>query len=382
MRMERRISMWDLKIKGGTLIDVSTGRKGKYDIYIDDEKIVQVVENGRQVYETKEELDATGCLVTPGLIDLHAHVFEGKIGMGVAPDSVGVEQGVTTVVDAGSSGARYFEEFKAKEVETSETQVLAWLNIAGAGLCEGLSELADIVDIDLALSEKVIKENSIIRGIKARMSGSVVKHSGIEPLSLAKSLGEKLGIPLMVHIGNAPPPLPEILERLSKGDVVTHAFHGKRGGIIDEGGNLIPSAKRALERGVLFDVGHGSSSFSFKTMKKALDLNIDPYTISTDIYEKNMKGPVHSLVRTMTKFLALGCSLEDIIRWTTLNPAKVLRLDELGTLKEGTVADLSLLKIIEDSIKLVDSEGETITSDQRITAQYAVKSGKVFTVNE
>lgn len=374
--------MWDFKIKGGTVIDVATGRQGHYDIYIDKEKIVRVEKSGSQVYETKEELDATGCLVTPGLIDLHVHVFQGTVGMGVTPDSVGVQQGVTTIVDAGSSGARYFQEFKTKEVETSETQVLAWLNIAGSGLCESLSELADLSDIDLDLAEKVIKEHpNIIRGIKARMSGSVVKDSGIEPLTLAKSLGDKLDVPLMVHIGNAPPPLPEILDKLTKGDVVTHAFHGKKGGIIDDEGNLIPSAKSALERGVLFDVGHGSSSFSFKTMKKALALEVAPYTISTDIYEKNINGPVHSLVTTMSKFLALGCSMEDIIRWTTFNPSKVLRLEELGTLAEGTVADISILKVVEDPIKLTDSEGETITSDKRIIATYAVKSGKVFSVN-
>lgn len=374
--------MWDFKIKGGNVIDVATGRQGHYDIYIDKEKIVRVEKSGSQVYETKEELDATGCLVTPGLIDLHVHVFQGTVGMGVAPDSVGVQQGVTTIVDAGSSGARYFQEFKTKEVATSETQVLAWLNIAGSGLCESLSELADLSDIDLDLAEKVIKAHpNIIRGIKARMSGSVVKDSGIEPLTLAKSLGDKLDVPLMVHIGNAPPPLPEILDKLTKGDVVTHAFHGKKGGIIDDEGNLIPSAKSALERGVLFDVGHGSSSFSFKTMKKALALEVAPYTISTDIYEKNIKGPVHSLVTTMSKFLALGCSMEDIIRWTTFNPSKVLRLEELGTLAEGTVADISILKVVENPIKLTDSEGETITSDKRIIATYAVKSGKVFSIN-
>ncbi|WEG14970.1 amidohydrolase/deacetylase family metallohydrolase [Pullulanibacillus sp. KACC 23026] len=373
--------MWDLKIKGGTLMDIATGRQGQYDLYIDNGIIVRVEKSGSPIYKTKEELDATGCVVTPGLIDLHVHVFQGTVGMGVAPDSVGIQQGVTTVVDAGSSGARYFQEFKTKEVETSKTQVLAWINIAGSGLCESLSELADLNDIDLDLTKKVIKKNEIIRGIKARMSASVVKESGIEPLTIAKSLGNQLDIPLMVHIGNAPPPLPDILDRLTKGDVVTHAFHGKKGGIIDNHGDLIPSAKKALERGVLFDVGHGTSSFSFKTMKKALALNVAPYTISTDIYEKNIKGPVHSLVTTMSKFLALGCSLENIIRWTTVNPAKILRLEELGTLAEGTVADISILKLTEDPIKLIDSEGEAITSDKQIIAKYAVKSGKVFSVN-
>lgn len=375
--------IFDLIVKNGTLIDPSTGRNGLYDLLIHDGKIKGIYAKGTCTVQVREEIEAVGCIVSPGLIDLHAHVFEGTIGMGVAPDLVGVAQGVTTVVDAGSSGARYFDEFVQRAVKTSQSQVLAWLNIAGAGLCEGLTELANLEDIDINMTREVIQTYPLIKGIKARMSGSVVKESGIVPLDLAKRLGNELHLPLMVHIGNTPPPLPDILERLSKGDVVTHAFHGKKGGIIGADGQLIPQAKNALDRGVYFDVGHGSSSFSFTTMRKAKELGVAPHTISTDIYSKNMNGPVYSLTVTMTKFLALGYSMEQIITWTTTNPAKILDMDkEIGTLKEETIADVTILRVIDKPLLLSDSEGENLMTPQQILVDKTIKSGKVLSSHD
>jgi dihydroorotase len=370
----------DYLIRNGTVIDASNGTYGLYDVGIMDGVIKGVYEPGTFEGETSHDLDAVDCYVTPGWIDLHAHIFEAVSNMGLKPDVVGVLQGVTTVVDAGSAGEGNFQSFVSQSILNNKSQVLAWLNIASPGLAEGRSELADLTRLDIGKAANRIEEyREFIIGIKARISGSVVKQNGITPLKIAKTLAREAGLPVMVHIGNAPPQLGEVLNLLEQGDVVTHAFHGKPGGILDPTGKLIPEAVQALERGVLFDVGHGSSSFSFETMKKAKASGVDPYSISTDIYKKNKEdGPIYSLALTMTKFLALGYSLEQIIAWTTWAPAKILRrAEDIGTLKVGSIADLTILKIVEHPVKLMDSEQQMIEYDRYIQPQYTIKSGEM-----
>ncbi|SHF28696.1 dihydroorotase [Thermoanaerobacter uzonensis DSM 18761] len=374
----------DLLVKNGYVIDPGNKMKGKFDIAIDKGKILGIYQpNTFSEYSTKNVLDVSDCIVVPGLIDLHVHVFPIKTVLGISADHVGVNQGVTTVVDAGSTGASCINSFIDEVVKKNITRVLLWINVASPGLCEGLSELADLKNIELEKLEEVIKEHSqVIRGIKVRMSSSVVKNNGIKPLEIAKKSAQKVKLPLMVHIGNPPPDLKDILSLLEAGDVVTHAFHGKKGGILDEDGKLILEAENALKRGVLFDVGHGTSSFSFKVMKRAIDLGIAPHTISTDIYLANITGPVYSLVTTMTKFIALGYSLEEVIKATTSMPAKVLRMEqEIGSIKEGNIADISILKWNQSPIKLVDSEGEEIVAEKFLLPLYTIKSGKVLKCN-
>lgn len=373
----------DLLIQGGWVIDPSQSINGRYDIAISGGRIAALAEPGRlpaEIGGATQTLDASGTIVTPGLIDLHAHVFPGRTPLGIEADRVGVEQGVTTLVDAGSAGARTFATFLDEAVKPAETRVLAFLNIAGEGLCGGLSELADMDRLTPGEAVALIREQPLIRGIKARMSASVVRENGIKPLLVAKEAAREVGCPLMVHIGNAPPALPEILRELDAGDVVTHAFHGKTGGILDDRGRLIPEAEKALARGVLFDVGHGTSSFSFRTMRQARALGLAPHTISTDIYRQNAAGPVHSLTTTMTKFLALGFSLEEVIAACTVAPAAVLRMtDEIGTLRPGAVADLSLLELTNVPVVLTDSEREQLTAEESVTAKLTIKAGKVLT---
>ncbi|MBE1444499.1 amidohydrolase/deacetylase family metallohydrolase [Paenibacillus sp. OAS669] len=371
----------DVLIEHGTVIDPATGRSGKYDVAVKGDRIAGIWKPGTAVGEILRRVNAEGCLVTPGLIDIHAHIFEAVPQMGMKPDTIGIDQGVTTIADAGSSGEQNFPEFLERSVKPSATQVLAWLNISSPGLVEGRSELADMSRLTaVSTLQRIAEYPDTIIGIKARMSGSVVKENGIYPLAVAKSVARRAELPVMVHIGNAPPKLGEVLDLLDDGDVVTHAFHGKRGGILDEHGQLIPQAKRALDRGVRFDVGHGSSSFSFATMNKARELGITPYSISTDLYLENwLHGPVYSLTMTMSKFLALGYSIEQIIEWTTAAPARILRKsEEIGTLKEGTIADISILKIVEQPVELVDSEKETLHYDKLIQAQYTMKSGEIY----
>lgn len=372
----------DLLIQGGWVMDPSQNVNEPRDIAIANGRISAVLsasEGHEMTVHAKETLDAAGCVVTPGLIDLHAHVFADRTPLGVAADRIGVEQGVTTVVDAGSAGAWTFDCFLEEAVQPSTTRVLAFLNIAGDGLCGGLSELSDMIRLAPRDAVSLIREQPIIRGIKARMSGSVVKENGLAPLKVAKHAAREAGCPLMIHIGNAPPALPDVLKLLDKGDVVTHAFHGKKGGILDGQGQLIPEAAAALERGVLFDVGHGNSSFSFRTMRQAKGLGITPHTISTDIYRHNLEGPVISLTHTMTKFLALGFSLYEIVAACTMAPAKVLGLsEEIGTLKPGACADVTILQKESKAITLTDSEQETIQAQEGLIARHVITSGKVL----
>lgn len=369
----------DLLIKSGTVIDPSSKSQEKQDVGVRDGKIVGLFKPGEidSGASVKEIVDATGCFVTPGLIDIHTHVFEGETELGINADAVGIHQGVTTVVDAGSSGVDTFKDFLSKVVEINSTQVLAWINIARDGLHSGLSELGNLENLAPKETADLIRQNEIIRGIKVRMSGSVVKESGIKPLHIAKEAAREARVPVLVHVGNAPPLLGDILDNLEKNDVVTHAFHGKPGGILDAQGRLIPQAWAALERGVLFDVGHGTSSFSFKTMMRAKELNVLPYSISTDIYQKNFNGPVYSLTMTMSKILALGFTLEQVIEATTWSPAKLLGLqDRIGTLRVGTTADITILRLYDEIMEFTDSEGMILQGRKMLTTQNTIKSGR------
>ncbi|MED1943763.1 MULTISPECIES: amidohydrolase/deacetylase family metallohydrolase [Brevibacillus] len=376
----------DLLIRNGRVIDPSQNLNGHYDLAIREGQIVGLYEKGKTTddqgmnLEGKEMIDAEGYVVTPGLIDLHAHVFPTKTNLGVPADQVGVEQGVTTVVDAGSVGLWSFDAFLEEAVYPSVTRVLAFLNISGDGLCTGGGELADMSRLTPREAAALIRKQPILRGIKARMSGSVVKQNCIQPLLIAKEAAREAGVPMMVHIGNAPPKLTEILPLLDRGDVVTHAFHGKKGGMFDERGELIPEAQDALERGVLLDIGHGEASFSFQTLRHAQAQGIMPHVISTDVHQRNIDGPVHSLTHTLTKFLAMGYSLEEVIAASTLAPARILGLEnEIGTLKVGACADVSILQIRKETTMLTDSEQETLETKERVAAYQAITSGKVLT---
>lgn len=372
---------YDLLLRNGHVIDPASGRNGRFHIGITNGMIQKIWEGNDDLTlpTATKIIDARECIVTPGLIDLHVHVFTDKTPLGIKTDRIGVQQGVTTVVDAGSSGVDTYPIFLEEAVTNSETEVLAWINISRVGLCGGLSELADMTQLALEETARLIKSDSRICGIKARMSASVVKENGIKPLHVAKRLANELAVPVMVHIGNAPPPLHEVLELLEEGDVVTHAFHGKKGGIFTKEGSLLPEADQALKRGVIFDVGHGTSSFSFATMKRALELGIKPYTISTDIYRHNIDGPVHSLTITMTKLLALGVPLEEVIEMSTYNPAKILQREQvIGTLKEGTRADISLLRLKKEPLHITDSEEATILTSSYLQPELTIKSGKVL----
>ena len=364
-------------LKNGFVIDPEKPGIEKMDIGILGDKLVDVKELNK--YDGKiETIDVSGYYISPGFIDLHVHVFKDKTMLGIDPDKVGIEQGVTTIVDAGSSGYDNFHIFKEEIIRQSKTEILSFLNIAKKGLSEGLSELADPADL-LQPNEaiEIFKHEQDIVGLKARMSGSVVKEQGVAPLKHARKLADLLNVPIMVHIGNPPPNLQEVFPLLKKGDIVTHAFHGKKHGILKSDQTMIPEALEALERGVLFDVGHGSSSFSYETFKKFKKKYNTPFTISTDIYKENYNKPVGSLMITMSKLLNFGYSLEDVVKSVTIRAAQAIGLTEQGTLRNGTRADLTIFQVIKEPTEMMDSEGNVMVGEKVLHPKMTIREGKV-----
>ena len=316
--------------------------------------------------------------MAPGFIDLHVHVFENTTSLGVKPDDVGISQGVTTIVDAGSSGIDNFTVFREDIIFKSETDVLAFLNISRKGLVAGRQELQNPDDLmSLEEAKQVFFENPSLVGIKVRLSRSVVGGQGVLPLIHARKIAEQLNVPIMVHVGNPPPYLPDVFPLLRKGDIVTHAFHGKLFGILDENGNLIREAEEGLKRGVLFDIGHGSASFSFNILEKFKEQYPYTFSTSTDLHADNIHGPVSSLMVTMTKLLRLNYSLESIVKSVTLLPKLALKLTDQGTFAYGTRADASVFRMAEQEVVLKDAEGNERTNSQLIVPVMTIRNGNI-----
>lgn len=367
--------MYDLILKNAKLIDETIT-----DIAILDGKIAAI---GTIHAEARKILDIKGqSYVSAGWIDSHTHCFARSPIYYDEPDFVGVKAGVTAIVDAGSVGSLDVDEFY-QLAEQSKTNVYSFINISKIGLIRQ-NELADMNDIDVNLVHKMIeKYPDFIIGLKVRMSRSVVGHNGIKPLLQAKEIQKINQLPLMVHIGNNPPDLDEIADLLNKGDIITHCFNGKPNKIFDSNNRLRDSIKRAIERGVILDIGHGGESFSFAVAERAKDLNIYPNTISSDIYSKNrLQGPVFSLANVMTKFFCLGYSKQRIIDSVTKNAAEILHLKNKGILAEGYDADMTIFKIKSEQTNLSDAEGEVRVANERFIALASIVAGKIEITEE
>lgn len=317
--------------------------------------------------------------LSAGWIDGHVHCNPGSLIYFDEPDAVGVTGGVTTIVDAGSTGADDIDAFR-RLAEQSKTNVRALLNISRIGLATQ-HELANLDDIDMPLAGRMIcRHCGFVVGIKARMSGSVIGDNGLKPLKMAKEIQrQNNSIPLMVHFGNKPPMVDGILDLLGKGDILTHCFHGKPNGILTSDGHLREATGRALERGLLLDVGHGSASFSFKVAEHALADGIFPHTISSDIYCKNrVNGPVYGLAQVMSKFLMLGMSLPKVIASVTAHAADMFAMSSKGRLEVGKDADLTLFILSDTPQTVSDSEGESRTSRHNLVPLAAVVAGAII----
>lgn len=368
--------MFDLIIRQARLSDGSLS-----DIAINQGKIAAV---GTLSGTAVREWDLAGRYwLSAGWIDSHVHCYPTSPIYHDEADRIGIESGVTTVVDVGSTGADDIDDF-FQQVRSASTRVYALLNIARSGILTQ-NELADMANLDeQAVKAALQRHPEFILGLKARISSSVVEQNGIKPLQRAKVIQRNNGqLPLMVHIGNDPPDLDEIADLLTAGDIITHCYNGKPNRILSPSDTLRASVTRALQRGVRLDVGHGSASFSFEVARAAIAQGILPHTISSDIYCRNrIHGPVHSLAHVMSKFLHIGMTLQQVIDCVTVHAACGLRLADIGRLEPGYVADLTIFDLHQADCLFGDSDGQTLSGAIQLVPLVAVVGGQGFMTDE
>jgi dihydroorotase len=372
---------YDLVLKGGRVIDPSQNVDRITDIAFAGGKVAKLGDN--LVREGAGEVrDVSGHIVSPGLIDLHTHVYWGGTSLGIDAEEFCRTSGVTTAVDTGSAGPGNFAGFRRHVIEKSEVRILAYLHISFAGIY-GFShrvmvgeseEMRMMAPRDAA--EVADANRDLIVGIKVRVGLHASGTSGVAPLDIALQVADEIGMPLMAHIDHPPPSYEEVIERLRPGDVLTHAFRPFPNAPVTGQGRIRQAVREARERGVLFDIGHGKGSFSFKTARAMLANGFYPDTISSDVHTLCIDGPAFDQVTTLSKFLCLGMPLGEVIRASTANAAFALRRPELGSLKPGSVGDATVLSVREGRFDYVDVMGEHLIGDKRIVSDGVVIAGK------
>lgn len=377
--------MAEILIKNGRVLDPAAGRDGVFDILVRDGRVAAISPDIDA--EGAQTIDARGLIVTPGLIDVHLHLMTGLGAFGADPDVFGVGSGVTTVVDAGSTGHSLFPIFRKHIAGPAKTRVLAYVNLStlGSVVGPGYSTLEDPRLIDEAKIEAAVEKNrDMLVGIKVMATGAALGKAGLEPLRRARRLADNLHLPLLVHIGESwsnsadPPPVASVLEYLQPGDIVTHMFTVHRGGLLDGNGKLWPQVRAARDSGVLFDVGHGLHNLNFDVARRVLDQGLTPDGVSTDGHRGNRAGPVFDLPTTMAKLLALGFSLNDVVAMATANAARLLgRGGELGTMRIGAEAEISMLRLEEREWQARDSQAGTMHANQALVPVLAIRGENI-----
>jgi dihydroorotase len=374
---------YDLLLKGGELLDPAQQLRARRDVAFAGGKVAAVEEN-IDASQAKESVDCSAMLVAPGMIDLHVHVYWGVSHYGIWPDTHCVAKGVTTAVDAGSAGADTFPGFRKFIIDASATRLFAHLNISAQGMLDAdVGELMDIrfARVDSAL-QTIEANRDVILGVKVRLTKNalVSEAAGIRPLHLAREAADAAGLPIMVHPQDAwTDSLDDILAVMGKGDILTHCFHNHECGIFDSHGKIRDSVHAAIERGVIFDVGHGAGSFSWDVVESALNQGIQPTTISSDLHIYNVNGPVFDLATTAAKFLYLGLPLEETLAKVTAVPAEVIHMqNEIGTLAPGAWGDAVVFRLESGEFPLIDSLGVTRTGRQRLVPVQTIRAGAVY----
>lgn len=376
--------MYDLVLKGGRVLDPSAGLDGVQDVAIERGAIARIAKD-IPAAEAARVVDVAGKIVTPGLIDLHAHVFESFNRTGVNPDLGGVLAGVTTIVDAGSAGAATFGGFPRHIMPNSHTEIVPFLHICQTGL----ATLPDIIaesSINLDDTLRVLDQHKgLIAGIKARMVSPALEIMGMEMPKLARRAARESGTRLMVHIGDTekrydPTVIRKLLPMLESGDILTHYFTANPGGVLDGNGKLVPEAREAADRGVWLDTAHGRMNFSFDVGRRCIEQGLLPHCISTDLTVPGRVMTVHSMTEMMTRFLGLGFTLPQVVMMSTSNPAKAIGAHErIGSLKVGRQADISVLEMRDGDWNVFDVLGTALRVNKAVVPFLTVKRGQMFT---
>jgi len=371
----------DLILTGGRVIDPSQALDAVTEVGFAQGKVTGIGPGLKRDTQTKIK-DVSGFIVTPGLIDLHTHVYWGGTSLGVDPDLYALKSGVTTSVDTGSAGPGNFAGFAKHVIAPARSRIYAYLHVSHAGIY-GFSTLVHVGESeDMRLMdprgavEVAAKYRQEIIGIKVRVGRHASGDQGVAPLDVALDAANESGLPLMAHIDEPPPTYEDVLARLRPGDVLTHAFRPFPNAPVTAQGTIKPAVLAARKRGVLFDIGHGMGSFAFKTARAMLANGFLPDTISSDVHALCIDGPAHDLVTTMSKFLCLGMGLNDIIRSATETPARAIKRLDLGTLKPGALGDASLIRIDDGQFDYVDVTGEHLAGTKRISAHGVVMRGE------
>ncbi|MEK9516431.1 MAG: amidohydrolase/deacetylase family metallohydrolase [Flavobacteriaceae bacterium] len=376
---------YDILIKGGHIIDPANNIDQVMDLAIKGNKIA-AIEKKISANQAKKVVDASGLIVSPGLIDMHTHNFYGTVHnrylansfSAVPPDGFTFRSGVTTVVDAGSPGWRNFELYKSQIIDPSKTRVLCFLNIVGAGMSGGHRE-QHIDDMNPKMTAMVAKQNKdYVVGVK------LAHFMGYDwtPTELAVEAGKIGSIPVMIDFGGSNPELPLdklFLEKLRPGDIFTHAYAHVNGRtpIVAENGKVRDYVFKAQKRGIVFDVGHGGGSFLFEQAVPAIQQGLKPDVISTDLHTGSMNGGMKNINNVMSKFLNMGLSIQEVIAATTSQPAKYIQRKDLGHLSVGGLADVTLLNIRKGDFGFIDTQGKRMKGNQKLECELTLRDGKV-----
>jgi dihydroorotase len=371
---------YDLAIRGGWVIDPAQDLNGPADVVIRGDRIVAV---GRVPGASRAVVDASQLFVSPGWIDLHVHVAHRLTRGSLDPDrDAGVAKGVTTVVDTGSCGAWNYDAFSTYVIRGAATRVVAFVNVSLPGLTvspvhgawEHFDQAQTVATVEGHPGEVV--------GVKVLASYLHCGAMDITPVELAVQAARLSGTRVMCHLGLGPPVIDEVLDHLEEGDIVTHCWHGKGpGSILDRAGRPIRAVRAAADRGVRFDIGHGLSSFSFTTARQAMAAGLPLHSISTDLHELNLRHPVRDLATTMAKFLHLGMSLRDVVAATTLGPASAIGWKrEIGTLRPGACADVTVFRLREGPVEYSDASGHTELASVGLEPVATVRGGRLVDV--
>lgn len=354
----------DLLVKGGTLIDPGQNIHDAMDVAVRDAKISEVSKD-IPASRARRVISAKGLLVTPGFIDIHVHCYDGAAGGGTNADHYCLGRGVTAVVDAGTSSYQNIEGFRKYIINSSICRIHALINVDAAGLANFFSRHQDpasvLAGMNVEMAARAVTENRPVTvGIKTLLGATIEGDKDIEALTRARQAAEDSGTPFLAHMDNTSSPLPDLLKLFRKGDIYSHCYNGHPHGILDENGKVIPEAREARERGVLFDPAHGNSHFSFDVAEKCLAQDFLPDTISTDLNDVDIYNMVFDLPTTVSKFLALGMDLDKAIERVTSKPASIFDFQvKIGSLKPGYEADIGIFELRDGNFEFTDSERKT-----------------------